>query len=218
MPEADYEPAVATELAALVLSQLPIHIPDADPSSRGDWDVVGPAMLVRASTATQALFKLTPKDSWLAAEAIGRTVVAYAVCRSDMMIKGQEASHIVLGNSFSEDGHEGQTGGAGAGARRGREDGLRPFAGHVAASVRGLPVARADGRVPGMTAATSLATVMPGRQAIKAITEAIRTCSERLDARPLRWDQSRSKRSRFITLSHAATKSCTNLCSASSLA
>jgi len=32
----------------------------------------------------------------------------YAVCRSDMMLKGQNASHIVLGNSFSEDGFVGQ--------------------------------------------------------------------------------------------------------------
>jgi type I restriction enzyme M protein len=31
----------------------------------------------------------------------------YAVCRSDMMLKGQDASHIVFGNSFTEDGHEG---------------------------------------------------------------------------------------------------------------
>jgi type I restriction enzyme M protein len=31
----------------------------------------------------------------------------YAICRSDMMLKGQDASHIVYGNSFSEDGHEG---------------------------------------------------------------------------------------------------------------
>ncbi len=31
----------------------------------------------------------------------------YAVCRSDMMLKGQDASHIVLGNSFTEDGHKG---------------------------------------------------------------------------------------------------------------
>ena len=31
----------------------------------------------------------------------------YAVCRSDMMIKGQDASHIIHGNSFTEDGHEG---------------------------------------------------------------------------------------------------------------
>jgi type I restriction enzyme M protein len=33
----------------------------------------------------------------------------YAICRSDMMLKGQDASHIVCGNSFSEDGHRGQT-------------------------------------------------------------------------------------------------------------
>jgi type I restriction enzyme M protein len=32
----------------------------------------------------------------------------YAVCRSDMMLKGQDASHIAFGNSFSEDHHEGQ--------------------------------------------------------------------------------------------------------------
>jgi type I restriction enzyme M protein len=31
----------------------------------------------------------------------------YAVCRSDMMLKGQDASHIRLGNSFSEDHFEG---------------------------------------------------------------------------------------------------------------
>ena len=28
----------------------------------------------------------------------------YAICRSDMMIKGQDASHIIWGNSFTEDG------------------------------------------------------------------------------------------------------------------
>ncbi len=33
----------------------------------------------------------------------------YAICRSDMMLKGQDASHIVQGNSFSEDGHAGRT-------------------------------------------------------------------------------------------------------------
>ncbi len=32
----------------------------------------------------------------------------YAICRSDMMLKGQDASHIVQGNSFSEDGHAGR--------------------------------------------------------------------------------------------------------------
>jgi type I restriction enzyme M protein len=30
----------------------------------------------------------------------------YAVCRSDMMLKGQDASHIVYGNSFTQDGFE----------------------------------------------------------------------------------------------------------------
>ena len=32
----------------------------------------------------------------------------YAICRSDMMLKGQDASHIAPGNSFSEDGHAGE--------------------------------------------------------------------------------------------------------------
>jgi type I restriction enzyme M protein len=32
----------------------------------------------------------------------------YAVCRSDMMLKGQDASQIAYGNSFSEDHHEGE--------------------------------------------------------------------------------------------------------------
>jgi type I restriction enzyme M protein len=33
----------------------------------------------------------------------------YAICRSDMMIKGDDPLHILRGNSFSEDGHEGTT-------------------------------------------------------------------------------------------------------------
>ncbi len=33
----------------------------------------------------------------------------YAICRSDMMLKGQDASHIVAGNSFTEDGHAGRS-------------------------------------------------------------------------------------------------------------
>jgi type I restriction enzyme M protein len=33
----------------------------------------------------------------------------YAICRSDMMLKGQDASHIVHGNSFDDDGHQGRT-------------------------------------------------------------------------------------------------------------
>jgi type I restriction enzyme M protein len=31
---------------------------------------------------------------------------SYAICRSDMMLKGQDATNIVFGNSFTEDGHE----------------------------------------------------------------------------------------------------------------
>jgi type I restriction enzyme M protein len=31
----------------------------------------------------------------------------YGICRSDMMLKGQDASHITVGNSFSDDGHAG---------------------------------------------------------------------------------------------------------------
>jgi type I restriction enzyme M protein len=34
---------------------------------------------------------------------------SYAVCRSDMMLKGQDASHIVFGSSFSADGHKDET-------------------------------------------------------------------------------------------------------------
>jgi type I restriction enzyme M protein len=33
----------------------------------------------------------------------------YAVCKSDMIIKGQHAEHIVRGNSFDADGHRGRT-------------------------------------------------------------------------------------------------------------
>jgi type I restriction enzyme M protein len=33
---------------------------------------------------------------------------SYAICRSDMMLKGQNASNIALGNSFSDDGFAGQ--------------------------------------------------------------------------------------------------------------
>jgi type I restriction enzyme M protein len=33
----------------------------------------------------------------------------YAICKSDMMLKGQDASRIICGNSFTEDGHQGRT-------------------------------------------------------------------------------------------------------------
>ncbi|MGK0276609.1 MAG: type I restriction enzyme M protein [Ilumatobacter sp.] len=32
----------------------------------------------------------------------------YAICRSDMMLKGDDATNITYGNSFSEDGHQGK--------------------------------------------------------------------------------------------------------------
>jgi len=33
---------------------------------------------------------------------------SYAICKADMLIKGQDASHIARGNSFSQDGHAGK--------------------------------------------------------------------------------------------------------------
>ena len=33
---------------------------------------------------------------------------SYAICLADMLVKGQDASHIVLGNSLSADGHQGE--------------------------------------------------------------------------------------------------------------
>jgi type I restriction enzyme M protein len=33
---------------------------------------------------------------------------SYAICLADMLVKGQDASHIVYGNSLSEDGHKGE--------------------------------------------------------------------------------------------------------------
>lgn len=44
-------------------------------------------------------------------EAFGQELNAetFAICRSDMILKGQDASHIVHGNSFSEDGFQGST-------------------------------------------------------------------------------------------------------------
>ena len=60
------------------------------------------------SVAEDYLRELNP-DARL--EVFGQELNAetYAICRSDMMLKGQDASHIALGNSFSEDGHAGRT-------------------------------------------------------------------------------------------------------------
>lgn len=55
------------------------------------------------SIAQDILRHLNPKARL---EVYGQELNAesYAICRSDMMLKGQDASHIVHGNSFSEDG------------------------------------------------------------------------------------------------------------------
>jgi type I restriction enzyme M protein len=60
------------------------------------------------SVAEDHLRALNPKARL---EVFGQELNAetYAVCRSDMMLKGQDPSHIVLGNSFSEDGHQERT-------------------------------------------------------------------------------------------------------------
>ena len=57
------------------------------------------------SVAEDYLRELNPKARL---EVYGQELNAetYAICRSDMMLKGQDASHIAYGNSFSEDHHE----------------------------------------------------------------------------------------------------------------
>lgn len=59
------------------------------------------------SVAEDYLRELNPKGQL---EVFGQELNAetYAICRSDMMLKGQNASHIAYGNSFSEDHHEGE--------------------------------------------------------------------------------------------------------------
>ncbi|MBF4162581.1 SAM-dependent DNA methyltransferase [Nocardioides sp. CBS4Y-1] len=58
------------------------------------------------SVAQETLRHLNPQARL---EVYGQELNAetYAICRSDMMLKGQDASHIVHGNSFSEDGLDG---------------------------------------------------------------------------------------------------------------
>jgi type I restriction enzyme M protein len=60
------------------------------------------------SVAEEHLRRLNP-DARL--EVFGQELneETYAVCRSDMMLKGQDATHIVQGNSFDVDGHVGRT-------------------------------------------------------------------------------------------------------------
>jgi type I restriction enzyme M protein len=60
------------------------------------------------SVGEDHLRKLNPKARL---EVFGQELnpETYAICRSDMMLKGQDASRITNGNSFSEDGHKGKT-------------------------------------------------------------------------------------------------------------
>ena len=59
------------------------------------------------SVAEDRLRELNPKAKL---EVFGQELNAetYAICRSDMMLKGQDASHIAYDNSFSEDHHAGR--------------------------------------------------------------------------------------------------------------
>jgi type I restriction enzyme M protein len=59
------------------------------------------------SVAEDRLRELNPKARL---EVFGQELNAetYAICRSDMMLKDQDASHIAYGNSFSEDRHDGK--------------------------------------------------------------------------------------------------------------
>jgi type I restriction enzyme M protein len=59
------------------------------------------------SAAEDMITKLNPQAT---VQVFGQEVNAesYAICRSDMMLKGQDPSNIYFGNSFSEDGHKGR--------------------------------------------------------------------------------------------------------------
>jgi len=60
------------------------------------------------SVAQERLEELNP-DATLAVYGQELNGESYAICRSDMMIKGQDAKNIAFGNSFSQDGHAGET-------------------------------------------------------------------------------------------------------------
>ena len=80
----------------------------------------------------------------------------YAICRSDMMLKGQDATNIVYGNSFSEDGHAGRPLRLPArqpAVRRGVEEGRRCRAGRGTRR-RASP----DGSVPACRGSTTAAS------------------------------------------------------------
>lgn len=61
------------------------------------------------SVAEEYLREINPKATL---NVFGQELNAetYAVCRSDMILKGQDASSIYFGNTFTDDGHNGQNG------------------------------------------------------------------------------------------------------------
>lgn len=61
------------------------------------------------SVAEEYLREINPKATL---NVFGQELNAetYAVCRSDMILKGQDASSIYFGNTFTDDGHDGQNG------------------------------------------------------------------------------------------------------------
>jgi type I restriction enzyme M protein len=59
------------------------------------------------SVAEEYLRELNP-DAELKVYGQELNAESYAICKSDMMIKGQNPENIVRGNSFSEDGHDGK--------------------------------------------------------------------------------------------------------------
>ena len=60
------------------------------------------------STAEQHLKELNPG---IQVELFGQEInpQSFSICKSDMLIKGQNADNIILGDSFTEDGHRGAT-------------------------------------------------------------------------------------------------------------
>ena len=60
------------------------------------------------SVAEEYLRKLNP-DARLIVFGQELNPESYAICKADMLIKGQEVSSIVFGNTLSNDGHEGKT-------------------------------------------------------------------------------------------------------------
>lgn len=61
------------------------------------------------SVTEQYLKELNPKG--IQVELFGQEInpQSFSICKSDMLIKGQNADNIILGDSFTEDGHRGRT-------------------------------------------------------------------------------------------------------------